>query len=360
MAGYDAGNAELDAIRAVLQSGVLTNGARTRDFEDAFALRHMVGHAVATANGTVALTAIYLALGIGAGDEVVVPSMTFISTATTVVHVGAKPVFADVTDDTFTLDVRDVERRLTGRTKAIVAVHYGGQPADLVELRALADAAEVHLIEDAAEAHGAEYRGRPVGGFGDAAMFSFTPTKNITTGEGGLVTTNDEELAERLRLLRNHGQTAPYTHTVLGFNWRMTEMQAAMGCVQLTKLDAILARKRANAAWMKERLGGLPGLRLPVVKPDREHPYMLYTILVDRDRNRVLEQLNNAGIEARLYFPPVHQQPLFSPAARSLPVTERVAEHMLSIPFHSKLTPADLERVASCLEQSVARHPMAH
>ena len=242
LAKLDVGDEELEAIRTVLFSGVLTNGPQTKAFEDVFATRHAVRHAVAFANGTVALAGIYTALGIGPGDEVIVPSMTFISTATSVRHVGAHPVFAEVVEDTFNLDPADVEARLTSRTRAIVAVHYGGQPADMEELSTIARAAGVELIEDAAQAHGASYRGCPVGGLGRAAMFSFTPTKNVTTGEGGIVTTNDDDLARSLRLLRNHGQTQLYQHESLGYNWRMTEMQAAMGVVQIQKLDAILAR----------------------------------------------------------------------------------------------------------------------
>jgi perosamine synthetase len=353
LAGFDVGDDELAAIRNVFASGVLTNGNRTREFEDLFATRHAADHAIALANGTVALTAIYLGLGIGPGDEVVVPSLTFVSTATSVVHVGATPIFADIERRTFGLDPTEVEQLITARTKAIVAVHYGGQACEIAELRRIADSAGISLIEDAAEAHGATYRGRPVGTWGRAAMFSFTPTKNITTGEGGVVTTNDSELADRLRLLRNHGQSAPYEHGMLGFNWRMTEMQAAMGTVQLTKLDVILARKRCNAEWMRHRLAGVNGLQVPTVMEDRDHTYMLYTLLVERDRDRIMRELHTAGIEARLYFPPAHLQPIFAGVAVKLPVTEDVAQRMISVPFHSKLELADLEYVAHALEQAV-------
>src|SRR6266849_3089982 len=263
LASPDVGDEELYAIKAALFSGMLTNGPQTSAFETAFAYRHEVPYAVAFANGTVALAAIYLALGIGPGDDVIVPSMTFISSATSVLHVGARPVFAEVTDDTFNLDPADVETRLTSRTRAILAVHYGGQPADMSELASIARQAGVDLIEDAAQAHGASYKGRPVGGFGRAAMFSFTPTKNVTTGEGGLVTTSDEALANKLRLLRNHGQTSLYQHDLLGYNWRITELQAAMGVVQIKKLDAILARKWANATYLRCRLSDVGAIELP-------------------------------------------------------------------------------------------------
>src|SRR5437870_3839407 len=280
LASPDVGREELDAIKAALFSGVLTNGPRTKTFEEVFASRHEVSHAVAFANGTVALAAVYLALGIGPGDEIIVPSMTFISSATSVLHVGARPIFAEVTEDTFNLDPADVKSRLTSRTRAILAVHYGGQPADLSDLGSIARDAGVALIEDAAEAHGASYRGRPVGGFGRAAMFSFTPTKNVTTGEGGLVTTNDEELANKLRLLRNHGQTSLYQHDLLGYNWRITELQAAMGVVQLKKLDAILGRKWSNATYMRRRMSDQVSVELPVARDDRTHAYMLFTLKV--------------------------------------------------------------------------------
>jgi perosamine synthetase len=350
----DVGEEEVDAIRSVLLSGVLTNGEQTRHFEDEFAKRHDTACAVAMANGTVALASIYLALGIGPGDEVLVPSLTFISSATSILHVGAKPIFVDVDDRTFNLDPEDVARKITSRTRAIVAVHYGGQPADLDELNALALPRRLAVIEDAAEAHGAQYHGRPVGGIGIAAMFSFTPTKNITTGEGGIVTTNDGGLAERLRLLRNHGQTALYQHETLGFNWRMTELQAAMGLVQLSKLDNILRRKAGNARRLNDLLRAVPGLSPPVTLPDRTHVHMLYTVKVAASiRDDVRRQLEAHGIETRLYFPPAHQQPIFRAGAPVLPVTERLSQQLLSLPFHSLLTSHDLADMAEAVAEAV-------
>ncbi len=342
------GEAELDAVRRVFESGVLTNGAETEAFEAEFAARHASEHGVAFANGTVALAAILTALDIGPGDEVVVPSFTFISTATSVLHVGATPVFADIQPDTFNLDPTDVARRLTPRTKAVMAVHYGGQAADLDELGALADDAGIALVEDAAEAHGASYRGRPVGSFGRAAMFSFTPTKNITTGEGGMVTTGDAALASRLRLLRNHGQVSRYEHALLGFNWRLTEMQAAIGRVQLAGLDSILERKREQADHLTRRLESVPEIRPPVVRPDRDHVYMLYTTVVEGPgRDDTLDLLLAAEIEARLYFPPAHRQPVFAGSAGyDLPVTNWAAEHALSLPIHAGLSDTELDAIA--------------
>lgn len=355
LAQPELGEEELEAVRRVFASGHLTNGPETVAFEREFAERHDVGHAVAVANGTVGLQAIHVALGIGPGDEVITPSLTFISSATSVLHVGATPVFADIRDDTFNLDPKDVASRLTERTKAIVAVHYGGQPADLDELRSLADEAGAHLIEDAAQAHGATYRGRPVGGFGTAAMFSFTPTKNITTGEGGVVTTDDAAVAERIRLLRNHGQTSLYRHELVGFNWRMTEMQAAIGRVQLSKLDGILETKRQHADAMDRQLTGVRGVRLPVVKGDRTHPFMLYSLLIDHRRDEVLEALISDGIEARVYFPPAHTQPVFAHLApQDLPVTQELGQRLLSVPLHAKLAQGDLTTIANAVRRHMA------
>lgn len=345
------GEEEVEAIRNVLASGTLTNGPRTKEFEQTYAEKHGVEHAVAFANGTVALAAMYLGLGLGPGDEVIVPSLSFISSATSIVHVGATPVFADVDPRTFNISVDDARRKVTPRTKAILAVHYGGQAADLDELNEVARSADAWLLEDAAQAHGSTYRGAPVGSIGKAAMFSFTPTKNITTGEGGIVTTRDGELADRMRLLRNHGQERLYEHVALGYNWRLTEMQAAMGLCQLAKLDSILERKRANAEWMADRLAGVDTITPPTVLEDREHVYMLYTLTFadSAGRDRAMANLNRQGIEARIYFPPIHLQPVFAGTGVALPETEALFDRILSVPFHARLGIDELEEIAAAL-----------
>lgn len=350
------GEEEVDAVREVLESGILTNGPWTRRFEAAMAVRHGTEHAVALANGTVALAAMYLAAGIGPGDEVIVPSLTFIGTATSVLHVGATPVFAEVRPDTLNLDPDDVASRITAHTKAIVPVHYGGQAADMEKFRALADEAGVFLFEDAAQAHGASFNGRPVGSWGDAGMFSFTATKNITTGEGAVVTTDNGDLARQMRILRNHGMTKQYFHEVVGWNWRLSEMQAAIGTCQIDRLDQILAVKRANAVLFGGLLSQIAGVLPPVAPSDRDHPYMLYTVsLPPEHRDAAADALAAAGIESRIYFPPAHHQPVFSNVAQpDLPVTDEVASRILSLPFHSRLGRDDFTEIAEVLRGVLA------
>ena len=354
LAKPDIGEEEIEAVREVLTSGTLTDGPQNAAFEQDFADRHGAAHGVTFCTGTAALAAMLLAENIGPGDEVIVPSMTFVSTATCVAHVGATPVFADIDPRSFNLDPGEVARLVTRRTRAVMTVHYAGQPGELDQLQKACAEHGLLLLEDAAQAAGAEFRGRPVGTFGKSAMFSFTPTKNITTGEGGIVLTGDAATAERLRLLRNHGQHRRYEHVLIGYNWRLTEMQAAIGRVQLRKLDAILARKRAGAAWMSRRLDQVPGITPPYQVPHASSPHMLYTCLVDGDRDGVLDHLQRASIEACIYFPPVHLQPIFAGQRRRLPVTEAVAAQMFSIPVHSQLMAGELAQIADEVEEAAS------
>jgi perosamine synthetase len=359
LAHPDVGEEEIEAVSRVLRGPILTNGPETVAFEREFADLHGAEHGVAFANGTVALVALFAAHGIGPGDEVIVPSLTFVSSATSIVYAGATPVFADVDPQTFNLDPADVARRLGPRVKGILAVHYGGQPADLAELSALAADAGVVLLEDAAEAHGARYRGRHVGTWGRAGMFSFTPTKNITTGEGGMVVTGDGALARTLRLLRNHGQVSPYEHALLGCNWRLSEMQAAMGRAQTAKLEAILARKRTLAAELDRLLDPVAGVQAPVVRDDRDHVHMLYTVTLSSAdaarRDAVIADLAQQGIESRVYFPPVHRQPIFEGRPADVPVTDDLAGRILSLPIHSLLTADEVADIAASLAAAMDR-----
>lgn len=345
------GPEEIAAVTEVLGSGILTNGPWTRRFEERMAERHDSAHGVAMANGTVALAAMLLATGIGPGDEVIVPSLTFIGTATAVSHVGATPVFADVDDATLCLDPDDVERRIGPRTKAIMPVHYAGQPAPMDRFVTLAERHGLVLLEDSAQAHGASLHGRAAGAWGVAGMFSFTPTKNITTGEGAVVTTSDGDLAHQLRLLRNHGMSAPYQHDVLGYNWRLSELQSAMGCCQMDRLDPILEIKAANAAHLADLLADVDGVDAPVVRPGAVHPFMICSVRVRNGRrDAAAAALAAAGIETRIYFPPAHRQPIFDAAEVDLPVTDHAVTEILSLPCHTQVTPHDREDMVAILQ----------
>lgn len=351
------GEEEARAVYEVVLSGWISEGKKVKEFEERFAEYIGVKHAITLFNGTVALQAILLAHDIGPGDEVIVPSFTFISTATSVLHVGATPVFADIDPRTYNIDPNDIEHRITKNTQAIMPVHYAGQSADMFPILEIAEKYGLFVFEDAAEAHGAEYHGKKVGSFGNAAMFSFTPTKNITTGEGGMVTTNNDEIAHKIRLLRNHGQDEKYHHIVVGYNYRMTEMQAAMGIEQLKKLDDIIDRKRANAEYLSAKLTKLEGIYPPFVADYRTHTYMLYTIRIDEKvtgvtRDSCIKALRDSGILSGIYFPPVHLQPIFTKSEKTentLPVTEKIWQQVLSLPFHSKITLEDLDYLVAVI-----------
>jgi perosamine synthetase len=345
----------------------VNEGRKVKEFEDGICKYISCNHAVAFFNGTVALHAILVALGIGSGDEVIVPSLTFVSTATAVLHAGATAVFADIDDKTFNIDPLDMEKRITARTKAVICVHYGGQAADIDILAEICKKHGLFLIEDAAEAIGAEYKGRMVGsGGGIAAMFSFTPTKNISTGEGGIVTTNDGDLADKLRLLKNHGSPEPYCHEILGYNYRMTEMQGAMGVEQLKKLPAILRQKRSVADRYRQALASIPGIVPPHVPDYSLHSYMIFTITITgaypRNRAEVMEALRRKGIASKIYFPPAHLQPFFRKIYPhlSLPVCEDVSKSILSLPVYATLSPQEIDYIASVLhELAITKGPTA-
>lgn len=336
---------EAQTVAAVIRSSWINEGEKVAEFERLLADYLGVRHVVAFFNGTVALHATLLALGIGPGDEIIVPSFTFFSTVSSVVHVGATPVFADISPDTFGLDPASVSERISPATKAIMPVHYGGLAAEMDPISDLAKERGIPIIEDAAESLGAEYRGKKVGTLGRVGMFSFTPTKIITTAEGGVLATNDDELDSRLRLLKNHGQDRLYHHVCFGFNYRMTEMQAAMGICQFGKLPQIIKDKRRVAARISERLKDIKGLHLPCAPPHCFHTYMLFTVRLESKslRDRLYDELQQAGITVRIYFPPVHLQPVFASRGIQLPVTERIGDTVLSLPCYASMTDGELE-----------------
>lgn len=349
----DIGPAEEAAVLEVLRSGMLAMGRRTVEFEEAWAAYCGVRHAVLMANGTVALEAILRGLGVGPGDEVVVPSFTFNATASAVLVVGARPVFADVRQDDFCLDPASVAAAVTPRTKAIVAVHLYGLMADMEPLVEIAERRGLALVEDAAQAHGATCRGRKAGQFGPA-MFSLYATKNLMTGEGGFATTDDDGLAERLRLYRNHGMRVRYHHDTLGTNLKPTDLAAALGLAQLARLDERTAQRRRNAARLTESLAGY---LTPSVPAGREHVWHQYTMRFPGERDRVAAALAERGVGTLVYYPiPVHRQAYIQPlvpgaAGLDLPVTNRLADEVLSIPVRPNLAPDEVEAVIAAVRE---------
>ncbi len=351
------GDEEADAAARVVRSGMLASGPEVAAFESEFAEYTGVRHAIAVSNGTTALHAALLGAGIGPGDEVIVPSFTFIATATAVSMCGAVPVFADVRRDRFTIDTEALAAHVTPRTKAIVGVHLFGQPFDVGPALDLCEDRNLVLIEDAAQAHGAEWRGRRVGSLGTAGCFSFYPTKNMTTGEGGMVTTDDDALAGHIRRLINHGQAEKYLHTELGYNYRMTDIGGAIGRVQLRRLPEFNARRQENGAYLSAHLDA-PGIVPPVVGEGMTHVYHQYVVTVTDDcplsRDGLAAHLREQGIGSAVHYPiPVHEQPLYQGTAPSgaCPVAADLARRVLSLPVHPGIGPAELEAIVDAVNR---------
>jgi perosamine synthetase len=352
---------ELEYVTQAMKSGwISSRGEFIERFERAFADFCGVRHAVATNNGTTALHLALAALGLGPGDEVLVPSLTYIATANCVAYCGASPVLADSEPRTMNLDPADLERRITDKTRAVIPVHLYGHPADMDAIHEVADRHGLLVVEDAAEALGARYKGARVGGLSDAAIFSFFGNKIITTGEGGMVTTNDDTLAERLRLLRSQGMDPKrrYWFPVVGFNYRMTNLQAAIGLAQLERVDHHLAQRRRVAAGYQQRLAGLSGrLTLPVSENWAEHVWWMYTVLTPPqvDRDRLMAAMAEEGIETRPVFHPMHHLPPYAHLAAQgpYPQAENLGRRGLNLPTHAGLTDADLDRVVAALERAL-------
>lgn len=342
------GDAERAAVDAVLRSGMVVQGAEVAAFEREFSQVLLDGRtAVAVASGTAGLHLGLLAAGIGAGDEVIVPSFTFAATANAVALTGATPVFADIELAHYCVDPEHVATLITDRTRAIMPVHLYGHPANMTALTELAQRHGLALFEDAAQAHGATLAGRPMGTFGAFAMFSLYATKNMTSGEGGMVATADDELAQRLRLLRNQGMARAYENEIVGLNERMTDLQAAIGRVQLTKLDGWTKDRQANARFFDECLDGVG---LPAVAPDAVHVYHQYTITVPDDRDGFVAALRTEyGIGSGVYYPiPTHRLPSFA-RTDDLPNTEQACGAVVSLPVHPSLDEAARERIVAAV-----------
>lgn len=344
------GDEERAAVDAVLVSGMLAQGAEVAEFEKEFSEVLLDGRAsVAVNSGTSGLHLGLLAAGIGPGDEVIVPSFTFAATANSVALTGATPVFADIELNHYCLDISHVESLITERTKGIMPVHLYGHPANIASFRELADARGIKLFEDAAQAHGAALNGRKVGTFGDFAMFSLYPTKNMTSGEGGMVSTGDATVERNLRLLRNQGMERQYENELVGFNARMTNLHAAIGRVQLTKVLGWTAQRQANARFLNENL---EGVGTPAVAEGAEHVYHQYTIRVGADRDGFAAALKEEyNIGSGVYYPiPNHRLPSFN-RTEDLPNTEIASQEVLSLPVHPSLDDEDLDRIVTAVNK---------
>ncbi len=349
------GEEEKASVVSVLESGKLTDssyegGKFVREFEAK--ARRLLGakHVIAVNSGTAALHSTLLALGVKAGDEVVIPSFTFVATANVVLACGAKPVFVDTKDD-YNMDPVLFKRAITKRTKAVIPVHLYGYPADMDEINEAAAARSVSVVEDAAESLGAEYKGKQTGTLSDAGCFSMYATKVATSGEGGAVSTNSDEMADKLRLVRNHGMVHGYDTRHLGFNYRMPEIPAAIASAQMDKLGGFLKARARNVKLLGQEIAHVQGSKFTQDATDRTHAYYLYTLHLRKNRDKVLKRLNETGIGAAVYFKlPVHKTPLYARLGygrRTLRNTEEASKHVVSLPVHPKLGPEEIKRVAA-------------
>ncbi|MFE0022087.1 DegT/DnrJ/EryC1/StrS family aminotransferase [Amycolatopsis sp. NPDC059021] len=351
-----------DLVVEVLRSGAIAQGPMVKRFEEAFTGVTGTKHAVAVNSGTTALVAALQALDLQPGDEVVTSPFTFVATLNAILEAGATVRFADIRRDDFAIDPDAVAAAITGRTKVLMPVHLYGQTADMGKLAPLASEHGLHVIEDSAQAVGASFEGKPAGSYG-MGCFSLYATKNTTTAEGGVITTDDDALADKLRLLRNHGMRARYQYELAGHNWRMTDLHAAVGIPQMAKIDQIIAARQANAKRLSDGLAGTPGLDVPQVLPGREHVWHQYTVLVGPhamlSRDELAASLTEKGIGNGIYYPKIvfdydcyRGNPLI-PHARTedFPVAASVAAQALSLPVHQHLSESDLDKIIETVRE---------
>ncbi len=354
------GGEEAEAVSSVLSTGQVAAGPRVRAFEEEFASYIGTRHAVATSSGTAALHVALLSAGIGPGDKVITTPFTFAATANAVLFCGATPVFVDIDRTTLNLSTRAVARAVQGpKVKALLVVHLYGLPCDMEEIVATVKDRKILLIEDCAQAHGAEYRGRKVGTFGHVSIFSFYATKNMTTGEGGMLVTDDPWIARKARAIINHGAYRKYRHEMLGYNYRMTDIAAALGLVQLRKLPGFNQARRRNAAYLSARFNCLRWLEVPPLPTDRVPVFHQYTVRV-KNREKFCAHLAANGVGYGIYYPlPLHRQPLYRQLGYggvSLQESERAAREVVSLPVHPGLASQDLTKIAEVVA-SYREHP---
>ncbi len=357
---------DIEAVTEVLESGILTDkmgmGPYVTKFEQEFAKFVGTKYAIATNSGTSALLAALSALGIKQGDEVILPSFAFVAAAEAVVWTGATPVFADIDLSTYTIDPDSIKECITPNTKAIIVVHLYGMPADMDPIMEIAEEHGLYVIEDAAQAHGAKYKGKVVGSIGHVGCFSFYATKIITTGEGGMVVTNDKELADKIFAIRNHGETSPYRSFYLGLNLRMTEIQAALGLSQLRKIRKFLKKRRENARKLTKEIGGMAPIIVPVVPKDRKHSWYVYTIRIrtrsGKVRDKIVQKLKEKGIDARVYYSrPIHLMPYYTVyKTKPLRKTKLATKQVICLPVHPRVEDRDIKYMAESVKKLVRKY----
>ena len=361
MASADLDDSDVEAVLGVLRTGRLALGPQTIGFEQAICDYVGTRHAVAVSSGTAALHLIVKALGVGAGDEVLVPSFTFAASVNACLYEGATPVFVEIERDTYNLDPADLEGKITPRTKAVMAVDVFGHPADWDAIERIADQHGLKIIDDSCEALGASFKGAKLGRFGDAAAFAFYPNKQITTGEGGIIVTDSDDIARLCRSLRNQGRGemgAWLEHDRLGYNYRLDEMSAALGASQLRRIETFLTKRERVARRYSERLARFDWLRPPVVKPDVRMSWFVYvvTLVEGLDRDAMMRRMEAHGIPVRGYFSPAHLQPYirarFGYTGGELPVTESIVRRTIALPFHNNLSDAQIEEVVAALAEA--------
>ena len=350
------GDEEIENVVEVLKSGMIAQGPKVEEFEERFAEWVGAEYGIAVNSGTAALHDALLSCGIGEGDEVITTPFTFIASGNSILYTGAKPVFADIDLKTYTINPDSIEDLITENTKAILPVQLYGQSADMEKINDIAEKYGLTVIEDAAQAHGATCNGEKVGSIGDMACFSFYPTKNMTTSEGGIITTNDEELAENARVFRAHGASVRYHHDEIGYNFRMTDISAAIGLAQLDKIDEFNDKRIANAAYLNEGLKDVDGVITPYCADGSKHVYHQYTIRVEKgDRDEWVDLINDCGVGTGIHYPiPLYNQPVY----RSLgiegncPNAELAADNVISLPVHPSLTKEDLDLVIEAVKKA--------
>lgn len=344
------GKEEEKCVLEVLRSGNLAQGVRVEQFEKMFAKMVGTKYAVAVTNGSIALQLALLALGIKKSDEVITSPFTFIASVNAIRLIGAVPVFVDIDYNTFNIDPQFIEKKITAKTKAILPVHLYGLPADMLKITEIAKRHKLFVIEDACQAHGAAIKEKKVGSWGDVGCFSFYPTKNMTTGEGGMITTNNKIIAEKIRLLRNHGMQERYSYDSFGFNYRMTEISAAIGLEQLKKLSRFNKMRVANAQTLIERLPQYKEVVLPRIPSGYTHVFHQFTIKIPNSgrikRQAFINHMKQRKITTGIYYPiPVHKTKVYSDLNYRLPVAEQVAQEVVSLPVNPSLKPNDLKRI---------------